>query len=85
MQRSIWSVRFLPRCNADRLHSYNMSPDEIVAAITAANVLSPSGNMPIKRNYPMMPLHSVVTNIHDLETFRYARACIALSSCAIQN
>src|SRR3954471_14778433 len=32
----------------DRLRSYNLSPDEIVAAISAANLISPSGNMPIK-------------------------------------
>src|SRR5262249_24876183 len=31
----------------DRLRSYNMSPDEIVTAVTAANTISPSGNMPI--------------------------------------
>src|SRR5881409_204947 len=30
----------------DRLRAYNMSPDEIVTAIAAANVISPSGNMP---------------------------------------
>src|SRR2546422_1388614 len=52
----------------DRLRSYNMSPDEIVAAITAANIISPSGNMPIKRKYPMVPLNSVVKNIKDLES-----------------
>src|SRR5881296_49969 len=52
----------------DRLRSYNMSPDEIVAAITAANIISPSGNMPIKRKYPMVPLNSVVRNIKDLES-----------------
>src|SRR3989440_12827666 len=51
----------------DRLRSYDMAPDEIVAAITAANVISPSGNMPIKRKYPMVPLNSVVKNIKDLE------------------
>src|SRR5438445_2418114 len=52
----------------DRLRAYNMSPDEIVAAITAANIISPSGNMPIKRKYPMVPLNSVVRNIKDLES-----------------
>src|SRR6266446_4406818 len=52
----------------DRLRSYNMSPDEIVAAITAANIISPSGNMPIKGKYPMVPLNSVVKNIKDLES-----------------
>src|SRR6266851_3173930 len=52
----------------DRLRSYNMAPDEIVAAITAANIISPSGNMPIKRMYPMVPLNSVVRNIKDLDS-----------------
>src|SRR6266516_2736738 len=52
----------------DRLRSYNMSPDEIVAAITAANIISPSGNMPVKGKYPMVPLNSVVKNIKDLES-----------------
>src|SRR5213593_344055 len=52
----------------DRLRSLNMSPDEVVAAITAANLISPSGNMPIKGKYPMVPLNSVVKNIKDLES-----------------
>src|SRR3954465_3184642 len=52
----------------DRLRSYNMSPDEIVSAITAANIISPSGNMAIGEKYPMVPLNSVVRNIKDLES-----------------
>src|SRR5216117_684867 len=52
----------------DRLRAYNMSPDEIVSAITAANIISPSGNMPIGKKYPMVPLNSVVRNIKDLES-----------------
>jgi multidrug efflux pump subunit AcrB len=52
----------------DRLCSYDMSPDEVVAAITAANTISPSGNMPINGQYPMVPLNSVVRNIKDLES-----------------
>src|SRR5213596_3152255 len=52
----------------DRLRAYNMAPDEIVAAISAANIISPSGNMPIKTKYPMVPLNSVVKNIKDLES-----------------
>src|SRR5947207_1721952 len=51
----------------DRLRSYNLSPDDIVAAITAANLITPSGNMPIKGKYPMVPLNSVARNIKDLE------------------
>src|SRR5467141_3651528 len=52
----------------DRLRSYSMAPDEIVAALTAANTISPSGNMPIGTKYPMVPLNSVVKNIKDLES-----------------
>src|SRR2546423_9882152 len=51
----------------DRLRSYNMSPDEIVAAITAANIISPSGNMSINHKYPMVPLNATVKNIKDLD------------------
>ena len=52
----------------ERLRALNMSPDEIVSAITAANLISPSGNMPIGGKYPMVPLNSVVKNIQDLES-----------------
>lgn len=52
----------------DRLRAYNMTPDEIVAALTTANTISPSGNMPIGNKYPMVPLNSVVKNIKDLES-----------------
>ena len=51
----------------ERLRAYNMSPDEIVAALTAANTISPSGNIPLNGKYPMVPLNSVVKNIKDLE------------------
>ena len=52
----------------DRLHAYNMSPDEIVSAISAANVIAPSGNMPVGGRYPMVPVNSVVRNVKDLES-----------------
>jgi multidrug efflux pump subunit AcrB len=53
---------------AERLRAYNMAPDEIVTAITQANLISPSGNLPVAGRYPMVPLNSVVTNIRDLES-----------------
>jgi len=52
----------------ERLRSYNLSPDEIVTAITRANLISPSGNMAVAGKYPMVPLNSVVKNIKDLES-----------------
>jgi multidrug efflux pump subunit AcrB len=57
----------LVNVDPERLRSYNMSPDEIVTAITRANLISPSGNMSVAGKYPMVPLNSVVTNIKDLE------------------
>jgi multidrug efflux pump subunit AcrB len=52
----------------ERLRAYNMSPDELVVALTAANTITPSGNVPLGDKYPMVPLNSVVNNIKDLET-----------------
>ncbi|HEY5910335.1 MAG TPA: efflux RND transporter permease subunit [Verrucomicrobiae bacterium] len=51
----------------ERLRAYNMSPEEVVEAITAANVISPSGNMRLNGKYPMVPVNAVVKNVKDLE------------------
>ena len=51
----------------ERLRAYQMSPDEIVQAIAAANAISPSGNVTLGDLYPMVPVNSVVRNIKDLE------------------
>ncbi len=51
----------------DRLNSYKLSPDEVVDAITHANLISPSGNMMMAGKYPMVPLNSVPRNVKDLE------------------
>src|SRR5689334_455352 len=50
-----------------RLRAYQMSPDEVVAAIANANVITPSGNIPLGDRYPMVPLNAVVRNISELE------------------
>src|SRR5256886_17418226 len=51
----------------DRLRACNLSPDDVVNDIAAANTISPSGNVMIGDKYPMVPLNSVVKNIKDLE------------------
>ena len=51
----------------ERLRAYNMSPGEVVAAVTEANLISPSGNLPIEGMYPMAPLNSVAYRFKDLE------------------
>jgi len=53
--------------NPERLRAYAMSPEEVVAAMTDANLISPSGNVPINGQYPMVPLNSVARNVKDLE------------------
>src|ERR1700741_2679429 len=51
----------------ERLRAYNMSPDDLVTTLSAANMITPSGNVSIGDGYPMVPLNSVVRNIKDLE------------------
>jgi multidrug efflux pump subunit AcrB len=51
----------------DRIKALGMSPDEIVQALTAANTISPSGNMNLGDQYPIVPVNAVVKNIKDLE------------------
>jgi len=50
-----------------RLRAYNLSPDQIVKAMTEANVISPSGNMNLGDKYPMVPVNAIVKDIKDLE------------------
>ena len=47
----------------DRLRAYNMSPDEIVEAIAKGNTITPSGNVRIGNEIPMVPVNSVVTDV----------------------
>jgi multidrug efflux pump subunit AcrB len=50
----------------EKLRAYNMSPDELVRALGAGNIISPSGNVPIGDQWPMVPVNSVVSNIKEL-------------------
>jgi multidrug efflux pump subunit AcrB len=58
----------LINASPERLRAYNVSPDELVTALTSANTITPSGNVAIGDRYPMVPLNSVVKNIRDLES-----------------
>lgn len=59
--------------NPDRMHSYNLSPDDIVKAIARGNPISPSGNMNLDGRYPIVPTNAIVTNIKDLEAIPLRR------------
>lgn len=56
------------RANPDRLRAYKLSPDDVVKALVAANTITPSGNVRIGDQIPMVPLNSVVKNIKELES-----------------
>jgi multidrug efflux pump subunit AcrB len=51
----------------ERLRACRISPEEVVQAIADANLISPSGNLPMGGQYPMVPLNAVARDIQDLE------------------
>src|ERR1700758_4192216 len=54
--------------NADpgKLRAYNMSPDEVVQALSAGNTINPSGNVEIGDFLQMAPINSVVSDFKQL-------------------
>jgi multidrug efflux pump subunit AcrB len=55
------------RADSTKLRAYNMSPDEVVRALSAGNTISPSGNVRIGDLLPMVPVNSVVGDIKGLD------------------
>ncbi len=51
----------------DRMKALGLSPDEIVQAISQANVISPSGNINLGDQYPIVPVNAVMKTTKDLE------------------
>src|SRR3977135_3421019 len=54
------------RVDPDRLRSYGMSPDEVIRAVSAGNVIMPSGSINIGGETRISPMNAVVSNIDDL-------------------
>ena len=54
------------RVNPERLRAYGMSPDEVIRAVTAGNVIMPSGSVNVAGETRITPVNSVVSNINDL-------------------
>src|SRR5438477_2790423 len=50
----------------DKLRSFNMSPDEVVAAVGRGNLISPSGNVRIGNVMPIVPINSVAADVSQL-------------------
>jgi multidrug efflux pump subunit AcrB len=51
----------------DRMQAYDVSAQDVVAAIANAETISPSGNIDIDGLYPMVPVNSIVRDVKDLE------------------
>lgn len=50
----------------DRLRAYQMTPDEVVNALAAGNTISPSGNIRIHDQMPMVPVSAMVLDPQEL-------------------
>src|SRR5947209_4669633 len=51
----------------DRLRSYNLSPEDVIAALTAGNTVSPSGNIRVRDEMPIVPTKAMVKQPKELE------------------
>ncbi len=54
------------RADPDRLRAYGIAPDDVVNALVAGNAVSPSGNLRVGDNYPMVPTNAMVKDIREL-------------------
>jgi multidrug efflux pump subunit AcrB len=54
------------RVNPDRLRAYNLSPEEVIKALASGNTISPSGNIRVKDQMPIVPVNAMVVNPKDL-------------------
>ncbi len=50
----------------DKLHSYKISPDDVVTALSLGNTISPSGNARIKDQMPIVPVNTMVKDPSEL-------------------
>jgi multidrug efflux pump subunit AcrB len=54
------------RTNPDRLRAYNISPEELVSALSTGNLVSPSGNIRTANEMPIVPVDSMVVDPQEL-------------------
>src|SRR6516162_2167919 len=50
----------------NRLRAYNLSPEDVVAALNQGNTISPSGNIRIKDMMPIVPVNAMVKDPKEL-------------------
>jgi multidrug efflux pump subunit AcrB len=54
------------RVNPDRLRDYKVSPEEVIKALSSGNLVSPSGNIRVKDQMPIVPVDTMVVRPADL-------------------
>ena len=47
------------------MRAYGLSPDDVVLALSAGNVISPSGNLHLGDRYPVVPTNALIKNLQD--------------------
>jgi multidrug efflux pump subunit AcrB len=52
--------------NPDRLRAYNLSPQDVVQALTTGNTISPAGNIRVKDQMPIVPINTMVVDPAEL-------------------
>src|SRR4051794_12299876 len=55
------------RVDPDRLRSYQMAPDEVISALSMGNYISPSGNVRIGDEMPIVPINALIKQVKELE------------------
>lgn len=50
----------------ERLRAYRLSPDDVIAAVSAGNTITPSGNVHAGDRYPIVPMNSIARQIDEL-------------------
>ena len=50
----------------DRLRAYRLSPDDVIAAVSAGNTISPSGNVHAGDKYPIVPTNSIARQTEEM-------------------
>ncbi|GAA4447195.1 efflux RND transporter permease subunit [Nibrella saemangeumensis] len=58
----------LVRADPERLRSYNISPDELIAAIAKGNTISPAGALRVGNQQLITPQNTMIDNIRELES-----------------
>jgi multidrug efflux pump subunit AcrB len=49
----------------DRIRSYNLTPDTIVQALVAGNVVAPAGNLYVRDEMPLVPTNAMIVDVEE--------------------